>query len=94
MEMMNNTEEAKERFFKGKYIFAFYDETDENYIISFDNIKQICKYRKLELTQSNLTLISVEIYRALRREDHSTRILDGKLMHVYLVDIKEIENEN
>ena len=80
MEMPMDSEGRKERFFKGKYMFAFYDETDENFIRSFDNIKEICRYRNLEITQNNLTLISVEIYRALRREDHSTRMLDGKLI--------------
>ena len=91
MEMMKDDQITTETFFKGKYMIVFYDENDEDLIISFNNIKEICKHRKLEVCQKNLTLISVELYRALRREDHITRFLDGRLMHVYLIDTREIE---
>lgn len=77
--------------YKKKYCISFYNETDEEFVACFDNVRQICKYRKLEITSANLTLISVELYRALRRKDHSTRMLDGNLMHVYLIDIEDIE---
>lgn len=93
MEMIKNNQTATETFFKGKYMIVFYDENDEDIVISFNNIKEICKYRKLDVCQKNLTLISVEVYRALKREDHYTRILNGKLMHVYLIDTREIEEE-
>ena len=79
--------------YKNKYFITFYDEADEDFIASFDNLRQICQYRGKEPTSSNLTLIAVELYRALRREDHSTRMLDGTLMHVYLIDIEDIEEE-
>lgn len=80
--------------YKNKYFISFYDENDEGFVISFDNLKQICLYKGKELTSQNLTLISVELYRALQRADHSTRMLDGTLMHVHLIDIEDIENDN
>lgn len=79
----------KNVYYKKKYFISFYDETDENFVVSFDNLKQLCVYKGKELTSQNLILISVELYRALKRPDHSTRMLDGNLMHVYLIDIEE-----
>ncbi len=80
--------------YKNKYFISFYDEEDENFVISFDNLKQICMYKGKELSVQNLTLISVELYRALKRADHSTRMLDGTLMHVHLIDIEEIDEND
>ena len=82
---------SEDRFYKKKYCITFYDASDENVVAIFDNIKQICEYKKKALTNSNVNLISVELYRALKREDASTRMLDGSLMHVYLIeaDIEE-----
>jgi len=79
--------------YKNKYFITFYNETDEEFVASFDNLRQICQFRGKEPTSSNLTLISVELYRALKREDHATRMLDGTLMHVYLIDIEDIEQD-
>ena len=83
------SEEFKQGIYKNKYLISFYDDKDEHFVMSFDNLRQICQYRSKEPTTNNLTLIAVELYRALKREDHSTRMIDGTLMHVYLVDVEE-----
>ncbi len=80
--------------YKNKYFIVFYDEQDENFVISFDNLKQICLYKGKELSVQNLTLISVELYTAVKRSDHSTRMLDGKLMHVHLIDVEDIDEND
>lgn len=89
-----NNELFSNNCYKNKYFISFYDELDENFVISFDNLKQICMYKGKELSVPNLTLISVELYRALKRPDHSTRMLDGTLMHVHLIDIEEIDEND
>jgi len=83
----------KNTYYKKKYFISFYDESDENFVVSFDNLKQLCAYKGKELTSQNLILISVELYRALKRPDHTTRMLDGSLMHVYLIDVENKEND-
>ncbi len=88
--MLNNAE-FKRKCYKNKYLISFYDERDENHIACFDNLRQICQFRGKEVTSQNLTLMGVELYRAIKREDHSTRMLDGTLMHVYLIDIDDID---
>lgn len=85
------SKEFRQGIYKNKYLISFYDEKDENFVMQFDNLRQICQYRQKDPTQSNLTLMAVELYRALKREDHSTRML-GELMHVYLVDVEEVED--
>ena len=80
-------------YYKGRYLIAFYGEDDDTLIDFFDNIREICKYKKLEMTLQNLNLIQVELYRALRRDDHSTNMLNGKKMHVYLIDLEDDDED-
>ena len=84
---MNNT-----TLYKRKYYIVFYDSCDEYLVAMFKNIQQICSYKYKEIKSINLNLVSVELCRALKRKDQSTRMLDGSLMHVHLIDIEEIEN--
>lgn len=82
-----------QRYFKGRYIIVFYDASDEEMLHMFDNIHDICKFRKLEYSPVTYNLIKIELYRALKRPDHRTTMLTGVKMHVYLVDILEEESE-
>lgn len=82
------------KYFKGRYCIGFYDSTDETCVALFNNIWDICHYKKLEPIPKNYNLVKVELYRAQKRSDYSTRMLDGSLMHVYLIDIiSEDEDE-
>lgn len=82
------------KYFKGKYCISFYDETDDKLVALFNNIWEICRYKQLASTTTNYDLTKVELYRALKRPDHSTRMLTGDLMHVYTIDvISEDEDE-
>lgn len=88
--MCNNIPKTQNNdLYKRKYYIAFYDNNDEFIVIMFNNIKQICQYKNRELTQINITLTHVELYRALKRKDNSTRMLDGSLMHVHLMNAEE-----
>lgn len=90
--MKLNDEDVK--YFKGRYCIVYYDKTDENCVAMFNNIWEICKYKKLEMIPKNYTITKVELYRALKRPGQITRMLNGKLMHVYLIDIiSEDEDE-
>lgn len=80
------------QLFKGRYIITFYD-LDDNIVAVFNNIKEIAKYRGEEITQESYTQLKCYLYRALKRENHITRMLDGNLMQVYLIDALDDEEE-
>ena len=82
------------KLFKGRYAIFFYDGNDEHVVTFFNNIKEICDYKNKPFTKQNYNLIKVELYRALKRCDHKTWMLDGKPMRVYLIDIKQEEIES
>lgn len=86
-------QESGVKLFKGRYLIVFYDKTDEVQMAMFDNIHEICKYKKLEATTNNYNLVKVELYRALRRPDHKTLMLTGELMRVYLIDTIDEDEE-
>ena len=83
----------KVRYFKSRYFIVFYSENDEDYIASFDNISDICRYKQLEVNIANTQAIKNLLLVALQKKDHRTRMLDGRLMHVYLVDIYDNDEE-
>ena len=83
----------KVRYFKSRYFIVFYSENDEDYIASFDNISDICRYKQLEVNIANTQAIKNLLWVALQKKDHRTRMLDGRLMHVYLVDIYDKDEE-
>lgn len=74
------------KFYKKKYNIVFYDNSDEVYLYGFNNILEICSFKQLDVTYTNCNMISVELYRALKRPKHTTYML-GELMHVYLIDM-------
>ena len=83
----------KLRYFNSRYFIVFYTENDEDYIASFDNISDICRYKQLEVNIANTQAIKNLLWVALQKKDHRTRMLDGRLMHVYLVDIYDNDEE-
>ena len=76
-------------YYKGRYIIAFYDHDDETPLHTFDNIKEICRFKQLEVNIDSYNNIRIELYRALNKRNHSTRMLNGKPMFVYLIDMLE-----
>lgn len=81
------------KFYKGKYFIVFYDESDEDLVYMFDNVREILKFQKKEITRQNVSLINVELYRALRTKTHLTKFLTGEVMRVYIIEREENENE-
>lgn len=75
--------------YKKRYRIVFYGPDDDTYIVGFDNAVEICKYKELPVTESNVTVIRVEIYRAIKNRNHQTRMLNGQPMYVYLIDVLE-----
>jgi hypothetical protein len=49
------------------------------------------QYRNEEITQKNYSFLKIHLYKALKRENHSTRMLDGTPMRVYLIDMEDEE---
>ena len=83
-------DEEKVKYYKKRYLISFFRELpngDEEFVNSFDNVKGICKYKKLELTNQNLSIIKMNLCRVLKKDPPVTRMLDGTTMRVYLVDM-------
>lgn len=80
------------KLYKGKYFIVFYDKSDEEFLYSFDNIREILKFQRKPLTDENIKMLNRYIYRALRTPEHFITFLTGKVMRVYIIDaIEEIE---
>ena len=77
------------KLYKKKYIISFYDENDETLLYVFDNIREILKFKKMEITKNNINSITTQIYKALQRDNHNCKFLTGKLMKCYIIDINE-----
>ena len=75
------------KLYKKKYIICFYDIDTEVLLFVFDNVRDILKFQKKELTRQNINVINVELYRTLRRKDKTTKFLNGKLMEICIVDV-------
>lgn len=75
--------------YKRRYYIVFYDSHDEYLVASFKNIQQVCVYKMGVVNECNINLTRVELCRALKRKNNATRMLDGSLMHVHLIDVEE-----
>ena len=80
-----------QRLYKRKYHIVFYDINDEDYIIGFDNVSDMCIYKGWEVNKTNLEFLRSELCHALKREGNTTRMLTGKSMRVYLIDVSDDE---
>lgn len=76
------------KYYKGKFFIVFYDKDDESLEHMFDNVRDILKYQQREVNRKSVNKINVELYLALRRKGHFTRMLNGKLLRVYLIKIR------
>lgn len=74
------------KFYHGKYLLAFYDKTGEELLYLFDNVRQILTFQEREITRQNINIVNVELYRALKSEEHFVRFLTGETMRVYIID--------
>lgn len=88
MKMERQIRKGPHRLYKGQYFIAFYDKTGEEFMYSFDNVREIVKFQGKLLTRTNINLVNVELYRALKSEEHFVRFLTGEIMRVYIIDIE------
>lgn len=79
------------KLYKGRYFIVFYDKTDTQLEYMFDNVREILKFQKREVTRQNINILNVEIYRALKSREHFVRFLTGEVLRVYIIDIEEGE---
>lgn len=80
------------KLYKGKYFIVFYDKTDEKFLYSFDNVREILKFQGKELCCANVNAINKYLYKALKSEEHFITFLTGEVMRVYIIDaVEEIE---
>lgn len=91
--MNNQKNKTTDKLFKGRYCIAFYDDQGEELVHVFNNLKEIILFRGEPITPKNYNFMKIGLYKALKREHHTTRMLGGKLMQVYLIDINEDEDE-
>lgn len=91
--MTNHEEETNIKLFKGRYCIAFYDINTEQLLYIFNNLKEIIIFKGEDITPKTYNFVKIGLYKALKRPHHTTRMLGGVLMQVYLIDIIEDENE-
>lgn len=75
------------KFYKGRYIITFYDKDDEFLVYMFDTIKDILIFQKKEINSQNIAYTNLLLYLALKKEKPTTRMLNGELMNVHIIDI-------
>ena len=79
-------------YYKGRYYIAFYKEEDddETFYAGFNNVVEICKYNKWEVTTSNINMIHQALYKALYEKDEPyTKLIDGIRLKIYLIDMSD-----
>lgn len=84
-------------YYKGRYYIAFYREVDddEEFYLGFNNVVEICKYLKWEITTTNINKIHQLLYTMLYKKDECyTKLIDGVKLKVYLVDMIDEIKEN
>lgn len=82
----------KDHLYKSKYAICFYDCIGERFLYMFDNINDILTFMNKPMSERNK--IAIYICKALKKEDHRINFLTGETMTVYLVDIKEDDDES
>lgn len=84
---------AARTFYKGSNIIAFYSADGEQLLYLFDNLREIVKFLKWEVTDENLRKIALYVWRANKGADHKVTFLDGSPMQLYIISMNE-EKEN
>lgn len=75
------------KLYKSKYFLVFYDKTDEDLRYMFDNVREILEFMGKEYNSRNVSNIYVNLYMALRSEEHFiTWLVPGEVLRVYLID--------
>ena len=75
------------KYYKGKYIIAFYDKDDEFLLYLFDSIKDIIRFQKKEINKQTVAYTNLLLYLALKKKNPKTKMLDGTVMTVRIIDI-------
>ena len=73
-------------YYKGRYYITFYKEEDddEEFYAGFNNVVEICKYLKWEITTTNINKIHQMLYKVLyKKEEAYTKMIDGIKLKVY-----------
>ena len=84
-------------YYKGRYYISFYkmEDDDERFYAGFNNVIEICRYLKQEVTTTNINMIHQALYKALyERDEPYTYLLDNIRLKVYLIDMIEEIKEN
>lgn len=93
----SRTKCGRDSYYKGRYYIAFYqeDDWDETFYAGFNNVTEICKYLKWEVNTLNINKVHQALYKALyERDEHSTYLIDGIRLKVYLIDMIDEIKEN
>lgn len=85
---MIEVRKGTQKLYKGHYFIVFYDQQDEYLRYMFDNVRDILKFMGKALTRENVLKINNYIVRALKRDTHLTRFLNGEPLRLYIIDTK------
>lgn len=78
-------------FYKGHYILAFYDESDEYIRYVFDNCREIAQYIGRKTDRRTINELNVRIFRAIKY-DSIVRFINNEKLRVHIIDMED-ENE-
>ena len=84
-------------YYKGRYYISFYKDEgdDETFYAGFNNVIEICKHNKWEVTTSNINMIHQALYNALNENNEPyTKLIDVFRLKVYLIDMNDEIKEN
>ena len=84
-------------YYKGRYYISFYreEDDDETFYAGFNNVVEICKHNKWDVTKSNINMIHQALFKALyEKEEPYTKLIDGIRLKVYLIDMIDEIKEN
>lgn len=79
----------KRNYYKGRYLICFYDKQGEWSLHTFENVKELLKFQGREINRKNILNADKLLLRALNKDNHSTRMLDGTSMTVFIIDIDD-----
>lgn len=85
---MREVRHGTHKLYKGSYFIVFYDKTDEYLQYMFDTVRDILKFMNKPCSKMNINQVNVELYRALKSENHFTRFLTGEVLRVYIINTK------
>ncbi len=80
------------KFYKNRYVIALYSLDGEEFIMQFDNVRQMLEYKGEKITEQNIRRMCVILTRALRKNG-VIHFIRKRPTRVYLIDMEDDDCE-